>query len=334
MSSSGCGLFSAILPLAICRQKMATERKRGLNGSITLAGMTNVLIIGCLCALAAQSSYAGLTNQQAASVSSQTSADTRHGLFNWLDSRSEYGQGVFPEPFLVDDSDLEPAEARLDWLHTEAGGSKGDVVKAEVEKSFGLMTLELEVPYERETAAGATTHGFDNIDLGARYPLYQFVSPNGLVDSTFGAAVEAGIPTGSPLSKNAELVPKIFNDLKVGNFTAQSILGYSTLFGPGEESGVQTFEYGFVFGYTIPHSKLPLPDVLECIPFLELVGETGLNKDQGGQNSLLGNAGFRFNLKAIGRVQPRPGIGFVFPMDSGARQEMHWGVIASLVFQF
>ncbi len=53
-----------------------------------------------------------------------------------------------------------------------------------------------------------------------------------------------------------------------------------------------------------------------------------------GYSSLLGNAGLRFNLKAIGRVQPRPGIGFVFPMNSGARQETAWGVIASLVFQF
>jgi hypothetical protein len=143
-----------------------------------------------------------------------------------------------------------------------------------------------------------------------------------------------GIPTDSAVSKNAKLVPKIFNDLKVGNFTAQSILGYSTLFGPGDDGGLQTFEYGFMFGYTIPHHQLPLPDVLETIPFLELVGETELNKDNAGHNSLLGNAGFRFNLKAAGRVQPRPGIGFVFPIDSGARDDTHWGVIASLVFQF
>ncbi len=291
-------------------------------------------MIGCLCALAVESSGAALTNEQGAPASSTLPADTRYGLFNWLDSRSEYGQGVFPEPFLVDDSDLEPGEARLDWLRTGANGSKNDLVTAEVEKGFGLLTLELEVPYERDRAAGATTQGFDNIDLGARYPFYQFVSPGGFVDSTFGAAIEVGIPTGSALSKNTELVPKIFNDLKVGNFTLQSILGYSTLFGPGNDGGLQTFEYGFVFGYTIPHNQLPLPDVQEVIPFLELVGETELNKDDPGHNSLLGNAGFRFNLKAIGRVQPRPGIGFVFPIDSGARQDTHWGVITSLVFEF
>lgn len=295
--------------------------------------MKNVLIIGCLCALAGESSRAAFTNEPTAPNSAATPPDTRYSLFNGLDHRSDYGQGVFPEPFLVDDSDLEQNEARLDWLHTGIGDSQSDVVKAEVEHGFGLMTVELEVPYEYDSAPGETTKGFDNISLGARYPFYQFVSPNGFLDLTLGAGIEAGIPTQSPVSKNAEWVPKVFDDLKLGNFTAQSILGYSTLFGPGD-GGLQTFEYGFVFGYTIPHHQLPLPNVLETIPFFELKGETELNKDSAGHNSLLGNAGLRFNLKAIGRVQPRPGIGFVFPMNSNARQDIHWGIITSLVFQF
>ncbi|HEV2327886.1 MAG TPA: hypothetical protein VGY56_03750 [Verrucomicrobiae bacterium] len=295
--------------------------------------MKNIVIVGCLCALTIETSHAALTNEPAASATSALWANTRYGLFSGLDHRSEYGQGVFPEPFLVDDSDFEPNEARLDWLHTAAGSFRGNVMKAEVEKGFGVTTLELEIPYEYDTEPGTITHGFDNISLGARSPFYQFVSPNGFVDSTFGAAIEAGVPTESEVSKNAELVPKLFNDLKVGNFTAQSVLGYSTLFGPGD-GGLQTFEYGFVFGYTIPRDQLPLPDVLETIPFLELKGESELNKDNPGHNSLLGNAGLRFNLKAIGQVQPRPGIGFVFPLDSGAHQDTHWGVIVSLVFQF
>lgn len=299
-----------------------------------MATMKNVLMISCVCGLAVESAPAAMTNEPTAAVSSAVVTDTRHGLFDGLDRRSEYGQGVFPEPFLVDDSDLEPGEARLDWLHTQAGGLKSDVVTAEVEKAFGLMTVELEIPYEYDTAPGATTRGFDNIDLGARYPFYQFVSPNGLVDSTFGAGIELGIPTESPVSQNTELVPKIFNDLKVGRFTIQSVLGYSTLFGPGGEGGLQTFEYGFVFGCTIPHRELPLPDVLETIPVFELIGETELNHDNPGHNTLLGNAGFRFNLKAIGQVQPRPGIGFVFPLDNSARADTQWGVVASLVFQF
>ncbi len=295
--------------------------------------MKNVVIVICLYVLSVELGFC-TTNEQSAFAFSASPTDSRYGLFSFLDHRSEYGQGVFPEPFLVDDSDLEPNEVRFDWLHTEANASRSDTGKAEIEKGFGLMTLELEVPYERDREGGATTQGFDNIDLGARHPFYQFVSANGFVDATFGAGIEVGIPTGSALSKNAELVPKIFNDLKVGNFTVQTILGYSRLFGPGDSGGLQTFEYGFVFGYTISHNQLPLPQVLEVIPFLELVGETELNKDNPGHNSLLGNAGLRFNLKAVGRVQPRPGIGFVFPIDSGARVDIHWGVITSLVFQF
>src|SRR5260221_6241660 len=190
--------------------------------------MKKVLIVICLCSLSLEASLAA-TNEQAAVSSPASPTDTRYGLFDFLDRRSEYGQGVFPEPFLVDDSDLEPNEVRFDWLHLEANGSRSDTAKAEIEKGFGLMTLELEVPYERDRAGGATTQGLGNIDVGARHPFCQFVSASGFVDATFGAGIEVGIPTGSALSKNAELVPKIFNDLKVGNFTAQAILGYSAL---------------------------------------------------------------------------------------------------------
>src|SRR5260221_8477129 len=61
-------------------------------------------------------------------------SSTRYGLFDGLDHRSIYGQGYFPEPFLVDDSDLEPTEARFDWLHTQAGAQHSDAGKAEMEK--------------------------------------------------------------------------------------------------------------------------------------------------------------------------------------------------------
>lgn len=263
------------------------------------------------------------------------SSDTRHGLFNWLDRRSAYGVGVFPEPFLVDDSDLEPNEFRLDWLHSRAGNQHRDSGKIELEKGFGELTLELEVPAERTVADGETTRGFDNLDFGARYPVYQFVSRNGFIDETVGVALEVGIPVHSTMSKNAELVPKVFNDLRLGeHFTMQTILGHSTLFGPGPDGGTQAFEYGFVFGYSIPHRQLPLPGVLEFIPVFEVQGETGLNHGAAGHNSLLGTAAVRVNFKALGQVQPRLGLGFVFPMDAEARTETHWGIITSLVFQY
>ncbi len=274
------------------------------------------------------------TGKMLAQDASTNAPDTRYGLFNGLDHRSSYGQGAYPEPFLVDDSDLETGEFRLDWLHTASGSTHTDILHPEIEYGIGLMTLELEIPYERDVTGGQVTEGMANIDVGARYPFYQFVSRHGGFDTTFGAGVELGIPTTSAVSHNTELVPKIFNDTKIGNFTVQSIFGYSMLFGPGDEGGVHTFEYGFVFGYDIPHKILPLPGVDKIIPVLELSGETQLNKDAAGQNSLTADVGLRFNLKAIGRIQLRPGIVFVFPVDNGARADTHWGVLTSLVFEF
>jgi hypothetical protein len=261
---------------------------------------------------------------------------THYGLFGWLDHSSGYGQGVFPEPFLVDDSDLEVNEARVDWVHTDAHDERDDVVTAEIEKGFGPVTLEIEVPYEVDTLShpSSTPNGFDNIDLGARCPIYQYVSDNKFIDTTFGVGIEVGIPTYSSLSKDTEVVPKIFNDTKIDQFTLQSIVGYSKLSGSGPDGGLENFEYGFVFGYTIPHEQLPLPHVLQFIPVFELTGETQLNNGDPGHNSLTGNAAVRFNMKTIGRVQPRLGVGYIFPIDNGAREDMHWGVITSLVFEY
>jgi hypothetical protein len=264
-----------------------------------------------------------------------TEPDSHYGLFNLLDHRSSYGQDAFPEPFLVDDSDLETNEARLDWQHIEAKGQQSNIVTAEIEKGFGPVTLELEVPWERDAASGEKTlQGIGNIDAGARCPFFEYVSGSGAWDTTFGAAMEIGIPTNSSVSKNAEFVPKIFNDFKAGNFTVQSIVGYSTLTGTGDDGGLQTLEYGFVFGYTIPHKQLPLPGVQQLIPIFEISGERQMNKGDAGQNSLTGNVGFRANLNAIGPIQPRPGLSFVFPMNDAARQDSHWGVILSLVLEY
>jgi hypothetical protein len=261
--------------------------------------------------------------------------DTRYGLFDGLDSRSWYSQGDYPEPFLVDDSGLEINEARLDWLYTRSGDQHNDTVTAEVEKGFGLLTLEIEVPYQRDWNAGRISQGVGNIDIGARYPFYQYVSSTGFFDTTFGGAMEIGIPASSAISVNPEFVPKIFNDTRIGeHFTAQSIFGWSTLTGGGADGGVQNFESGFTFGYSIQHHELPLPDVKQLIPMFELVGDTPVTQQNSGRTSLLGNACFRLNLKTIGRVQPRIGFGYVFPINNAARTDVHCGIVTSLVFEY
>ena len=270
------------------------------------------------------------------SIFSNTQPDNRYGLFNLLDHRSGYGQDLFPETFLVDDSDLETDEFRMDWLHAQGvNHQSSELMTAEVEKSFGIVTFELEVPFERVSAPGQTLQGLANVNLGARCPIYEFVSKGGWINTTFGTALEVGIPTNSSVSKNTELVPKVFNDLMIGkHFTLQTVLGYSMLYGSGNDGGLQTFEYGFVFGYTISHKELSLPGVMKLTPVFELNGQTQINKDAPRHNSLTGDIGIRCNFKPIGLIQPRPGIAFVFPIDNGAREQMHCGVVASLVFEY
>jgi hypothetical protein len=305
--------------------------------AMNLPEKTLVCVLGMLSAVNLARSADAADNPAAlpsSTAGSSVAPDPRYGLFDGLDRRSSYGQDVFPEPFLVDDSDREDNEARLDWLHTQAGGRQNDTVTSEVEKGFGQLTLEIEVPYERNVMPGESTEsGVGNIDLGARYPLYEFVAANGFFDTTFGAAVEVGVPVNSAVSKNTEFVPKVFNDLRVGDhFTLQSIFGYSTLFGGGDDGGLQTFESGFVFGYTIQHQELPLPGVLQFIPMFELIGETDMNNGDSGQTGLVGDACFR--VKTIGGVQPRLGMGFVFPINDNARADVHWGIVTSLVFEY
>jgi hypothetical protein len=306
--------------------------------------LTSIAVLPVLLAIAVGSATSVRAEGTAGSSPAAFGSDY-YGPFGWLDHRSSYGQGDFPEPFLVDDSDLEVNEARLDWLHTSAAGQRTDLTTAEVEKGFGLLTLEIEVPYERDTNSGvdpatgrpvtSVVQGMSNVDLGARAPLFQFVSHDGFLDTTVGTAVEVGVPTNSPVSRNAEVVPKLFDDLKLGeNFTLQSIFGYSMLYGSGDEGGVHTFEYGFVFGYTLREKQLPLPHVLSLIPVFELSGATQENKDESGHDTLLGNLGFRLNLKAIGPAEPRLGFGYVFPVDKGGREAVHQGFVTSLVVEY
>lgn len=300
------------------KSQISISLRRLLHAAIFAASATVSL---CL--------HAGETSSASQDATS-SETNTRYGLFNGLDRRSSYGLGVFPEPFLVDDSDLEVNEARLDWFYSRAAGhQQNNVITAELEKGFGNLTLEIEAPYEIDKVDGKTVHGWDNIDLGARYPLFEAVSKSGFADTTFGVAVEVGIPTQTIFSQNTELVPKIFNDTKIGNFTIQSIFGYSMLYGPGDDGGLHTFEYGLTLGYAI---QKPLPGVEQFIPVFEISGEKELNHDQ--TNSIIANAGFRVNLKAVGRIQPRLGVGYIFPMNKAALDNLQSGVYTSLVFEF
>jgi hypothetical protein len=304
-----------------------------------MLGVLSAVAISPALASQAQSTSQTSTNS-APSPSAQPSAqsdaaDNRYGFLNLLDHRSVYGQSFFPEPFLVDDSDLEVNEARFDWFHTKAHSTTSDEATAEIEKGFGLLTVEGELHYERNVEDGNVSDGIGNIDLGARYPFYQYVSGSGLVDSTFGAGVEVGIPVHSSVSKNTEFVPKVFNDLKLGDhLSLQTIVGYSMLYGPGPDGGAQVFEYGIDLGYSFQHEQLPIPHVRQLVPMFEISGETGLNHGESGVNSVTGLTGFRVDTDPIGRFAPRLGFGFFFPLNGTAHNDTHWGTAISLVFEY
>src|SRR5581483_5597416 len=125
-----------------------------------------------------------------APVNTPAAANTRHGFFNLLDSRSKYGTNWFPEPLNTDEMDADQ-EVRFNYFHAERKGFQADEVSAEVEKSFELLTIELEVPYEREVEVEDgernRAEGIGSIELSARHPVFQYVSDDGFFDYTFGA---------------------------------------------------------------------------------------------------------------------------------------------------
>ena len=269
----------------------------------------------------------------------------RYGPFGLLDHRSIYGQYWFPEPLRADESDVDN-ELRVDWFHGEKQGRQDDELKVEIEKSFGLFTFEVAPAWQSDRTqefnpnTGMIDHnrdeGFGNIELGGRFPFYQYVSPNGSFDTTFAFGVEATVPTRSRISKDWEFVPKCFNLTRIGDhLSIQTGLGDSVLAGPVGR-GLSTLEYSATLGYELTKADLPLPFILSTVPILEFDGERTLNQEEAGHNQLLGTAGFRLNFDSIKWLpaQPRIGIGYTFPIDKGARDEFRWGVVTSLVFEY
>lgn len=272
-----------------------------------------------------------------------TETDSHYGWFGLLDHRSTYGQYWFVEPLRAPEMDVD-REVRVDWFHAEKRGTQADTVNTEIEYNFNLLTVEVEAPYERETVGsfdstlGRTrrerSEGVGNIEIAARHPVFQFVSGDGRFDYTLAGAMEVAIPSGSRISKDTEFVPQVFQLLRVADhLSVEASAGFSMLAGP-VEGGSNTLEYNLVLGYNLEHKDLPMPGVLRTIPIFELNGTTGLSRADVGVNRLFGTAGVRLNFESIGPAQPRIGLGYVFPIDQGGRDEMRWGVVTSLVFEF
>jgi hypothetical protein len=120
--------------------------------------------------------------------------------------------------------------------------------------------------------------------------------------------------------------------LRIGDhFGLQTHAGYSTLFGD-DVNNLQTLEYSADFSYNIDATQIPLPhQVLALVPIFELAGERPLNHGDFNDN-LTGVLGGRINLENLGPASPRLSVGYIFPIDKGARDDFSWGVVVSFVF--
>ena len=266
-------------------------------------------------------------------------------MFGTLNPRSKYYSDWFPEPFRVEDTTIDN-ELRFDWEHDEGHGSTGDFLTAEVQKSVGILTFEIQAPYIMTTGGGVNdddpgdasrshrTQGFGTIELGARVPLFQYVSKSGFLDNSIGFNLEVGVPTNTAVGKNAEITPGVFDDLAIGDhFSVQSLFSISHTYGT-VSAGRDSFQYGLAFAYAIEDEDFSIPHVERLIPSVELVGNTVLDGKLGGSNALTGTAGGRAEFKPIGKLQPTFGVGYIFPIDRGGREQLRWGIISSLVLEF
>jgi hypothetical protein len=292
--------------------------------------VATLIAANCICFIASAD------DDDVAATNVWTAQNARFGPFDCLDHRSGYYGDTFPQGLLVEETSAEPeGELELNYLHTGAGKKKDDIIGSEFQKSFGVFTFELELPYQRTVRSHGTLEGVGNIELNTRMPAYQFVSANGVFDTTAGVAVDVGIPVNSPVSKNTELEPGVFDDFKVGNhFSVQTTLAYDKLYGGGSDGGEEDFEYGLDFAWAIPHTELPIPGVDRISPMFEVDGELGLNEDESGKNNVLGSAGFRIDFKTVYTLQPSLGLSYVFPMRAIARKDVHWGFATSFTVEF
>jgi hypothetical protein len=262
-----------------------------------------------------------------------------------LNSKSRYGLAWFPETLRAPEMDIEYSEMRLDYFHSEGDSRRTNEVRAEFEQSFGSLTLELELPYlweqtSSEEADGSGDHaepvtkdGFSRIEMGARYPLFQYVSPGGDIDYTCVGAFELALPGSSHFGRDTEISPRVYQLLRVGDHASvQTSIAYAVLVGP-ENGGGTAMEYGFTFGYSFAHDEMPIPGVVMFTPIFELVGENVLSGDERGANPLFGVAGVRFYTEPVWFFQPRIGIGYEFPLNHHAQDELDWGVLLSCNFE-
>ncbi len=260
-------------------------------------------------------------------------------FFNLLTRRSRYGTGFFPEHFRQTSLDREH-ELRLDYFQGGHTGRHEQEIEGEIEWAIKDLTLTVEAEWEseheidEETGGWKRDEGWQTVKFKAHHPLYQYVSADDSFDYTLVGKVSVGVPlSGSLRHDSYEIYPLLGQLLRLGgHFTTQTWTGVNFVTG-GDERGTRELRYGALFGWNLSRTEVAIPGVQALTPLLELDGQSSLSGEEH-VHRLFGVAGARFDLTPIGPLQPRFGLGYLFPIDTGARRELSWGVQSSLIFEF
>jgi hypothetical protein len=264
-------------------------------------------------------------------------------FFDLLDHRSSYSKDFFYESFLGPQFDS-GSEVELDYAHGEKPGVRNDGLDLEAEwNPIGQLTIVAELGWESEHGPSAppglggdgldqgSDSGLEDLDLAVYHPIFQYVSPNNQLDYTAVARVDVGIPTrGSPASQDVLVTPYLGHMLRIGDHVSlEGWTGTQITIAP---HGADQFIYGACLAYVFPYNSSPIPFTDRLVPQIEIDGQTPMSSRT--RESLFGVAGFDLSFKKVGPTTPHIAIGYEFPIDQGARDQLHWGILAQFVFDF
>ncbi len=277
-----------------------------------------------------------------ASPTSSPSVPDRY-FFDLLDHRSSYGNDFFPDPFIGPEFDSE-RQLELDYLHGEKHGVRDDEIDGGFQWNvFGQTTIAAEFGWDSEHQAAihggvgeeddqaANASGLENVDLAIYHPLFQYVSRDSLLDYTAAARLDLGIPTRTPVSgTDAQLTPFLGHMLRIGDhLSLEAWTGVQFTIAPHQTNQLI---YGLSLGYQLFHEQLPLPLTEKLTPIVELDGQSPLSGQ--GQDALFGVAGLDVNFTSVAKIDPHIELGYQFPLDQGARDQLQWGIIAEVFLEF
>jgi len=269
-------------------------------------------------------------------------ASSRH-CFGLLDNRSSYGKDFFPDPFIGPEFDSEQ-QVELDYLHDAKGGARDDEVNAGIQWNVvGQLTLAGEFGWDSQHEPGIENGpggdpaeqeggtGLEDLALAAYHPIFQYVSADGQFDYTAVARFDVGIPTRTRVSgKDVQLTPYLGQLIRLGDHVSVvAWTGSQFTIAPRQ---TDQFIYGATVGYQIPHEQLPLPLTEQVTPLFELDGQTPWSGN--GQVALFGVAGLNIQFKSLRKMQPGVELGYQFPIDQGARVQLHWGMVTEFLLEF